>query len=283
MPAGYSLSEAIELRARDPDKYIAAAMAGMVRHGAMLAFQDDGAIVFEYGNNIRGQAEEAGERRAFEIAGFVPLFIRPSSAIGRGPFRWVCLSGDPADLEAADAAASRRSPTRLLQDMDGDGAGPRPDPGTAGAHVLARSRRARQVGSLQRLVRDRELRGPMAMSRDHLDTGSVAQPTRETENMKDGSDPVADWPLLNALLNAANGADLVTIHQGGGSGMGGSISAGMTVIADGTDSAEQRIARGLFIDPAIGVVRHADAGYENRERRAPRAGPGTGRDRLGRR
>ncbi len=275
VPAGYSLSEAIELRARDPDKYIAAAMAGMARHvRAMLAFQDDGAVVFEYGNNIRGQAEEAGEERAFEIAGFVPLFIRPSFAIGRGPFRWVCLSGDPEDLEVADAAALAEFPgDELLRTWMAMARERVPIQGLpARSCWLGLGERDRIGLVFNRLVRDGKLRGPVAMSRDHLDTGSVAQPTRETEKMKDGSDPIADWPLLNALLNAVNGADLVSIHQGGGSGMGGSISAGMTVIADGTDSADERIARCLFTDPAIGVVRHADAGYDEAKGAAARAG-----------
>jgi urocanate hydratase len=260
-----SLAAAVELRSRDPDRYIAASVESIARHvEAMLAYQDDGAIVFEYGNNIRGEAEEAGVTRAFGIDGFVPLFIRPSFARGRGPFRWICLSGDPADLAATDQAALDTFPD---------------DPLLATWMAMARERVPIQglparscwlgLGERDRLgrifnamVRDGRLKGPVAMSRDHLDSGSVAQPTRETEKMLDGSDAVADWPLLNALLNVSNGADLVTIHQGGGSGMGGSISAGMTVVADGTDAAGERIGRCLFADPGIGVVRHADAGYE---------------------
>jgi urocanate hydratase len=275
VPAGMSLAEAVELRARDPDRYVSDANASMARHvGAMLGFQDDGAIVFEYGNNIRGQAEEAGEPRAFEIEGFVPLFIRPSFAIGRGPFRWVCLSGDPEDLAVTDAAALAEFPDDdLLRTWMAMAKERVPIQGLpARSCWLGLGERDRMGLVFNRLVREGRLKGPVAMSRDHLDTGSVAQPTRETEKMKDGSDPIADWPLLNALLNAVNGADLVSIHQGGGSGMGGSISAGMTVIADGSDSAGDRIARCLFTDPAIGVVRHADAGYGAARDAAARAG-----------
>ncbi len=234
---GIRLAEAVELRARDPDRYVKDANASIVRHvGAMLGFQDDGAIVFEYGNNIRGQAEEAGEARAFEIDGFVPLFIRPSFAIGRGPFRWVCLSGDPDDLKITDEAALAEFPDDdLLKTWMAMARERVPIQGLpARSCWLGLGERDRMGLVFNRLVREGKLKGPVAMSRDHLDTGSVAQPTRETEKMKDGSDPIADWPLLNALLNAVNGADLVSIHQGGGSGMGGSISAGMTVIADGS-------------------------------------------------
>jgi urocanate hydratase len=275
VPAGFTLSEAIALRTRDPERYIAEAMASMAVHvGAMLAFKDDGGIVFEYGNNIRGQAEEAGEGRAFAIEGFVPLFIRPSFARGRGPFRWVCLSGDPDDLRLTDEAALAEFPDDpLLRTWMGHAREKVPIQGLpARSCWLGLGERDRMGLVFNRLVREGKLKGPVAMSRDHLDSGSVAQPTRETEKMKDGSDPVADWPLLNAMLNVANGADLVSIHQGGGSGMGGSISAGMTVIADGSASAEERIARCLFTDPAIGVVRHADAGYEDAGAAASRAG-----------
>ncbi len=266
VPAGFSLEQAIELRAGDPERYIANSTASMARQvEAMLGFQDRGAVVFEYGNNIRGAALEAGAARAFEIAGFVPLFVRPSFCEGRGPFRWVCLSGDPADLDRTDQAVLEAFPgdPRLEAWMD-----------MARARVpvrnlpsrtcwLALGERDRFGRILNDLVRRGELQGPVAMSRDHLDSGAVAQPTRETEAMLDGSDAVADWPLLNAMGNVANGADLVSIHQGAGSGMGGSISAGMIVIADGSAAAEERISRCLFADPAIGVIRHADAGYES--------------------
>jgi urocanate hydratase len=264
IPAGRSLPEALSLRARDPDTYIAESMASMARQvRAMLAFKDEGAVVFEYGNNIRGHAQEAGEKRAFDFQGFVPMFVRPSFCRGRGPFRWVCLSGDPADLAVADDAVLgefgedlglRGWIDRARKDVPVQGL-------PARTCWLALGQRDRFGRILNDLVARGQIKAPVAMSRDHLDTGSVAQPTRETEAMRDGSDAVADWPLLNALLNATNGADLVSIHQGGWSGMGGSISAGMTVIADGSDEAGERIGRCLFTDPAIGVVRYADAGY----------------------
>ncbi len=264
IPAGRSLPEALSLRARDPDTYTAESMASMARQvRAMLAFKDAGAVVFEYGNNIRGHAQEAGEKRAFDLQGFVPMFVRPSFCRGRGPFRWVCLSGDPADLAVADDAVLgefgedlglRGWIDRARKDVPVQGL-------PARTCWLALGQRDRFGRILNDLVAKGRLTAPVAMSRDHLDTGSVAQPTRETEAMRDGSDAVADWPLLNALLNATNGADLVSIHQGGGSGMGGSISAGMTVIADGSDEAGERIGRCLFTDPAIGVIRYADAGY----------------------
>ena len=265
VPVGVDPADAPGVRTRDPKRYVERSLASMARQvEAMLAYRSDGAITFEYGNYIRGHAIEAGVENANDIQGFVPLFVRPGFCRGRGPFRWVCLSGDPADLKATDAAVQRLLPddTLLSTWMK-----------MAQTHVPIQGLPARtcwlalgerdKVGLMfNDMVKRGELRGPIAMSRDHLDAGSVAQPSRETEGMQDGSDAVADWPLLNALLNCANGADLVTIHQGAGSGMGGSISAGMTVIADGTESAAHRIARALFVDPAIGVVRHADAGYE---------------------
>ena len=241
-------------------------MASMARQvEAMLAYQADGAITFEYGNYIRGHAQEAGVANAYDIQGFVPLFVRPGFCRGRGPFRWVCLSGDACGSRGHRRGGAAPAPRRrAAAHVDDDGRDARADPGTC-PRARAGWRSASATGSAScstTMVKSGELKGPIAMSRDHLDTGSVAQPSRETEGMLDGSDAVADWPLLNALLNTANGADLVTIHQGAGSGMGGSISAGMTVIADGSESAAQRISRALFVDPAIGVIRHADAGYD---------------------
>jgi urocanate hydratase len=265
IPLGVSPDDAEAARAGDPKRYVERSLASMARQvEAMLAYQADGAITFEYGNYIRGHAMEAGVANANDIQGFVPLFIRPGFCRGRGPFRWVCLSGDPADLKATDGAVQRLLPDDVLLSRWMK---------MAETHVpiqglpartcwLALGERDKAGLLFNDMVKRGELRGPIAMSRDHLDAGSVAQPSRETEGMLDGSDAIADWPLLNALLNTANGADLVTIHQGAGSGMGGSISAGMTIIADGTESAAQRIARALYVDPAIGVVRHADAGYE---------------------
>ncbi len=264
VPLGLSLADAARLRTRDPAAYVERSLASMARQvEAMLAFRADGAITFEYGNNIRAHAREAGIDRAFEIEGFVPLFTRPDFCRGRGPFRWICLSGEPDDLRATDAAVLRALPSdpRLRTWLELARTRVPIQGLPARTCWLALGERDRVGLMFNAMVGRSELRGPIALSRDHLDAGSVAQPTRETEGMPDGSDAVADWPLLNALLNAANGADLVAIHQGGGSGMGGSISAGLTIIADGTPSAAERISRTLFADPALGVVRHADAGY----------------------
>ena len=274
-PAGLSLADARSLRLEDPDAYVKRSFAGMARHvAAMLAYRSDGAITFEYGNNIRAHAQQAGVENAFDIEGFVPLFTRPSFCVGRGPFRWICLSGDPADLVATDAAVlgtfSEDPMLRVWLDLARSKVPIQGLP--ARTCWLGLGERDRAGILFNEMVRSGELKGPIAMSRDHLDAGAVAQPTRETERMRDGSDAVADWPLLNALLNTANGADLVAIHQGGGSGMGGSISAGMTIIADGTQSAGERISRTLFADPGIGVVRHADAGYETARAALSRAG-----------
>ena len=266
VPAGYSIEQALEARNQEPKRYINDAETSVVRHiRALLAFKQEGAIVFEYGNNLRGAALDAGEPRAFEIQGFVPMFVRDEFCRGRGPFRWVCLSGDEADLALTDQLALDMFPAdeRLAVWMQIAMHEVPVQNLPARTCWLALGERDRFGLALNRLVRDGQLNGPVAMSRDHLDTGSVAQPTRETEAMLDGSDAVADWPLLNAMGNVANGADLVSIHQGAGSGMGGSISAGMIVIADGTESADDRISRCLFTDPAIGVIRHADAGYES--------------------
>ena len=265
IPVGLTLAEAEAMRQRDPKGYIVRSLASMARQvETMLAYQADGAITFEYGNNIRGQAKEAGVANAYDIKGFVPLFVRPSFCRGRGPFRWVCLSGDAADLKATDEAVLKLFPADdLLRTWMAMAMTQVPIQGLpARTCWLALGERDKVGLMFNDMVKSGKLKGPISMSRDHLDTGSVAQPTRETEGMLDGSDAIADWPLLNALLNTANGADLVTIHQGAGSGMGGSISAGMTIIADGSDLAAQRIARSLFADPAIGVIRHADAGYE---------------------
>jgi len=278
IPDGCDVAQAIAFRARDPQGYVAASMASMARHmRALLAFKARGATIFEYGNNLRGHAREAGVDDAFDMPGFVPLYIRDSFCTGRGPFRWVCLSGDPADLAATDAAARAAFPDDEQLRTWFDIAERRvPIQGLpARTCWLGLGERDRFGRILNDMVRSGELKGPVAMSRDHLDTGSVAQPTRETEGMLDGSDAIADWPLLNALTNVASGADLVSIHQGGGSGMGGSISAGMTIVADGTDAAAERISRCLFADPALGVVRHADAGYASARAASARAGLST--------
>jgi urocanate hydratase len=267
VPSGLSVAEAAALRARDPQQCEQLAMASIRRHVETLRrYQDDGAVVFEYGNAIREQAERAGlaHEEAFAIDGFVPLFIRPNLCIARGPCRWVALSGDPADITVIDRM--------LLTEFSGDQSVTTwikiamarvPHQGLpARTSWFACAQRLRFATLVNRLVADGQVSAPVAFSRDHLDAGSVAQPTRETERMRDGSDAVADWPVLNALLNTAAGADLVALHHGGGSGIGGSISAGMTVIIDGTEATQRRLERVLRTDPGIGVIRYADAGYE---------------------
>jgi len=267
-PEGLSMGEADELRQKNPKDYVRRSLDSMVKHvQAMLAFQNDGAIVFEYGNYLRGHAKETGLQNAFDIGGFVPMFIRPSFCRGRGPVRWICMSGDADELAIIDDAVLAEFPDDpLLRTwMDMARAQVKIQGLPARTCWLGMGERERLGRLLNDLVKSGKVSAPLAISRDHLDSGSVAQPTRETEAMKDGSDAVADWPLLNALLNAACGADLVTIHQGAGSGMGGSISAGHIVVADGTDRAAKRLERCLHVDPAIGVIRHADAGYDEAE------------------
>jgi urocanate hydratase len=265
IPAGLSLAEAEALRVRNPSDYVRHSLDSMVMHAsAMLDYQRDGAIVFEYGNNLRGHAKDNGLAEAFEISGFVPMFIRPSFCKGRGPVRWICLSGEADDLAVIDQAVLAEFPDDPLLRTWMDLAMRKvPIQGLpARTCWLGLGERERLGELLNDFARSGQVSAPVAISRDHLDSGSVAQPTRETENMKDGSDAVADWPLLNALLNAACGADLVSIHQGAGSGMGGSISAGHIVVADGTPRAAAKISRCMHVDPAIGVIRHADAGYD---------------------
>jgi urocanate hydratase len=265
VPLGLSLDEAAELRAEDPDGYVERAKASMAEEvTAMLWMKGAGAEVFDYGNNIRACASEAGCGRAFEIVGFVPAYIRPLFCVGKGPFRWVALSGDPADIAATDDAVLAAMP----DDVD-----------LRAWIVLARDRvrfqglparicwlgygdRAKVGIALNDLVATGKVKAPIVIGRDHLDCGSVASPNRETEAMKDGSDAIADFALLNALVNTAAGASWVSFHHGGGVGMGMSLHAGMVVVADGTPDAARRIERVLTSDPGMGIVRHADAGYE---------------------
>lgn len=263
VPIGYSIDEANELRRTDPERYGREALSSIRRHvEAMLEFQAAGSVVFEYGNAIREQAARAGLDRAFDFSGFVQLYIRPNFSIGRGPCRWIALSGNPKDIDVIDVAILDEFADDTITNwikiaMDRV----RHQGLPARTSWFAYAQRL-QFGTLvNRLVREGSVTAPVAMSRDHLDSGSVAQPTRETENMLDGSDAIADWPILNALLNTAAGADLVALHQGGGSGMGGSISAGMTIVIDGSDATQERLDRVLRTDPGIGVIRHADAGY----------------------
>jgi urocanate hydratase len=268
VPNGMSLEEARTLRARDPQEYVKRSMAAMAVHvEAMLALQRAGAVTFDYGNNIRTQAKKAGVERAFDIPGFVPEYIRPLFCEGRGPFRWVALSGDPADILRTDRLALELFPHNetlarwiplAQQRIHFQGL-------PARICWLGYGERAEFGVAINRLVRSGELRAPIVIGRDHLDAGSVASPFRETEAMRDGSDAIADWPLLNALVNTAAGASWVSIHNGGGVGIGYSQHAGMVVVADGTEESERRLQRVLTTDPGLGVLRHADAGYEAAE------------------
>ena len=264
VPGGMSLAEAATLREHQPSQYVERSMASMAHHvGAMLALQSRGAVTFDYGNNIRAQALRAGCKNAFDIPGFVPEYVRPLFCEGKGPFRWAALSGDPDDIRVTDDAAL---------EMFAD------DPALCRWIELARARvafqglparicwlgygdRAKFGLKINELVRSGAVAAPIVIGRDHLDTGSVASPNRETEGMRDGSDAIADWPVLNALLNASAGATWVSVHHGGGVGIGYSLHAGMVIVADGTREADERLERVLTCDPGIGVARHADAGY----------------------
>ena len=275
VPNGMSLDEAVALRSADPAEYVRRAVASIVVHvEAMVALQKAGANVFDYGNNIRGVAKEAGYADAFAFEGFVPLYLRPLFCRGNGPFRWAALSGDPADIAATDAALLEAFPdnemvTRWLK--------------MAAEKVhfqglpcricwLEYGERAKAGLIFNDLVRSGKVKAPIVIGRDHLDSGSVASPYRETESMRDGSDAIADWPILNALLNTAAGASWVSFHHGGGVGIGKSLHAGMVVVADGTDMMEERLRRVLTTDPGTGVMRHADAGYPVAIEKAREAG-----------
>jgi urocanate hydratase len=264
VPHGLSLAEADRLRRENPDDYVRRAVASMAVHvRAMLDLQARGAVTFDYGNNIRAQAEKGGVADAFRIPGFVPEYIRPLFCQGKGPFRWAALSGDPADIAATDALAlemfAHDEPLcrwiRLAQERVAFQGLP------ARIFWLGYGERARFGLALNDLVRRGVVSAPIVIGRDHLDTGSVASPNRETEGMRDGSDAIADWPVLNALLNASAGATWVSVHHGGGVGIGYSLHAGMVVVADGTHEADEKLERVLTCDPGLGVVRHADAGY----------------------
>jgi urocanate hydratase len=265
VPNGMTLDEALILREKDPDEYIRRSMKAIAEHvRAMLGFKDKGAVVFDYGNNIRGQAEEAGVENAFDFPGFVPAYIRPLLCRGKGPFRWAALSGDPEDIRRTDEAALAEFPDdpALARWIKLAGEKVRFQGLPSRICWLGYGERARFGRRINDMVRRGEIKAPIVIGRDHLDSGSVASPNRETEGMKDGSDAVADWPVLNALLNAVCGATWVSVHHGGGVGIGNSIHAGMVVVADGTDDAEAKLERVLTADPGTGVMRHADAGYE---------------------
>ena len=265
LPQGWSLEKAKKLRVIAPNEVIAAAKASIAEQvKAMLAFQSQGAIVFDYGNNIRQVAFEEGIKEAFNIPGFVPAFIRPLFCEGIGPFRWVALSGDPEDIYATDRKVKSlmQHDKHLLRWLDLAAEKIAFQGLPARICWLGLKDRARIALAFNEMVKNKELKAPIVIGRDHLDSGSVASPNRETEDMLDGSDAVSDWPLLNALLNCASGATWVSIHHGGGVGMGFSQHAGVVIVADGTDEAAARIRRVLYNDPATGVMRHADAGYE---------------------
>jgi len=267
IPPGYTLEAAAEFRDRDPEGYEAAVLDAMVTHvEAMLSLQRSGAIVFDYGNNLRGQvADRRGMATAFEIPGFVPAFIRPLFCRGAGPFRWAALSGDPADIAATDQAVLDAFPAHEgLARWIGHARRKVQFQGLpARICWLEYGERAELGRRFNWLVQKGLVKAPLVIGRDHLDTGSVASPNRETEGMKDGSDAIADWPLLNAMLNTACGASWVSLHHGGGVGIGYSIHAGMVIVADGTESGGRRLERVLTADPGTGVMRHADAGYED--------------------
>jgi urocanate hydratase len=264
VPHGLSFEQALRLRGDDPKAYIERSMGSMAAHiRAMLALQERGAMTFDYGNNLRGQALAAGVEQAFEIGGFVPLFIRPLFCEGKGPFRWAVLSGDPEDLAVTDEAILATFPEdaalarwiRLARERVAFQGLP------ARICWLGYGERAKAGRVFNELVASGKVKAPIVIGRDHLDCGSVASPNRETEGMRDGSDAIADWPVLNALINAVNGATWVSVHHGGGVGIGYSLHAGMVIVADGTAEAARRLERVLAGDPGMGVARHADAGY----------------------
>jgi urocanate hydratase len=264
VPAGMPLADAVRLRGRDPVAYVAHARRSIATHvRALLTLRHRGSVVFDYGNNLRGEARAAGVDNAFDIPGFVPEYVRPLFCEGKGPFRWVALSGDPQDIRVADTAALELFPRdealgRWLR-LAAERVAFQGLPARIG--WLGYGDRAAFGLRLNDLVRRGRISAPVVIGRDHLDTGSVASPYRETEAMRDGSDAIADWPVLNALLTASCGATWVSVHHGGGVGIGNSLHAGMVVVADGTREADARLERVLTVDPGIGIVRHADAGY----------------------
>jgi urocanate hydratase len=265
LPVGVALEDWAALREKDPAGLTDRARASMARHvAAMVGFQDRGAEVFDYGNSIRDEARKAGFPRAFEFPGFVPAYIRPLFCEGKGPFRWAALSGDPTDIAATDRAILELFPDNDRLRKWITMAGERVQFQGLPARICWLGYGERHLAGLKfnEMVASGELKGPIAIGRDHLDSGSVASPYRETESMLDGSDAIADWPLLNALVNTASGATWVSIHHGGGVGMGRSIHAGQVTVADGTDLAAQKIERVLTNDPGTGVLRHVDAGYD---------------------
>ncbi|AZR74609.1 urocanate hydratase [Anoxybacter fermentans] len=265
VPAGMSLEEALELRKSNPDEYIKRAMESIAVHvQAMLDLKKAGAVVFDYGNNIRQQAKKQGVENAFDFPGFVPAYIRPLFCEGKGPFRWAALSGDPEDIYKIDDRLCKEfsDNERLVRWIKMAKEKVKFQGLPARICWLGYGERAKFGRIINEMVKNGEVKAPIVIGRDHLDCGSVASPNRETEGMKDGSDAIADWPILNALINACAGASWVSVHHGGGVGIGYSIHAGMVVVADGTDEGGERLERVLTSDPGIGIARHADAGYE---------------------
>ncbi|HAT9089345.1 TPA: urocanate hydratase [Legionella pneumophila subsp. pneumophila] len=265
LPLGWTLEQAVEMRKKSPQEVVDAAKKSMaVQVHAMLEFHNRGIPVFDYGNNIRQMAFEAGEKNAFSFEGFVPAYIRPLFCEGIGPFRWVALSGDPEDIYATDERVKQLIPDDPHLHHWLDMAREKISFQGLPARIcwVGLKDRARLALAFNEMVKNKEVKAPIVIGRDHLDSGSVASPNRETEGMLDGSDAVSDWPLLNALLNCASGATWVSIHHGGGVGMGFSQHAGVVIVADGTEKAAKRLARVLHNDPATGVMRHADAGYQ---------------------
>src|SRR6476660_7080317 len=264
VPHGMSLEDALAMRRKNPDEYIERAMHSMAVHvESMLALQEKGAVTFDYGNNIRAQAKKAGVKGAFDIPGFVPEYIRPLFCEGRGPFRWVALSGDPEDIARTDKLALELFPENQTLSRWMKLAKERIQFQGLPARIcwLGYGERAQFGLAMNELVKRGELKAPIVIGRDHLDSGSVASPNRETEGMLDGSDAIADWALLNALINTAAGASWISIHNGGGVGIGFSQHAGMVVVADGSENSKRRLERVLTSDPGMGILRHADAGY----------------------
>jgi urocanate hydratase len=275
IPAGYSLEEAAELRESDPERYVEEARASMARHcAAMVGFMNEGADVFDYGNNLRAEAKLGGFEKAFSYPGFVPAYIRPLFCEGKGPFRWAALSGDEADIAATDDAILELFPEddRLTRWINKAREKVHFQGLPARICWLGAGSRSKAGLRFNELVADGTISAPLVIGRDHLDAGSVASPYRETEAMKDGSDAIADWPILNALLNTAGGASWVAVHHGGGVGIGKSIHAGAQVVTDGSEEGAMRVERVLINDPGVGVVRHADAGYEVAREAASRFG-----------
>jgi len=265
VPMGMSFEDALKLRKENPDKYIELAKKTIVVHvQAMLEFQARGAVAFDYGNNIRGEAKENGVKNAFDIPGFVPEYIRPLFCDGKGPFRWAALSGDPNDIYVTDKAVLEAFPENVDLKRWIEMAQKKVHFQGLPARIcwLGYGERAKMGKIFNQLVADGKVSAPIVIGRDHLDCGSVASPNRETEGMRDGSDAIADWPILNALMNAIGGASWVSVHHGGGVGIGKSIHAGMVIVADGSKEAEKRLERVLTYDPGMGIIRHADAGYE---------------------